>query len=194
MTPTDRLRRLSTVMRHLCTLAMIAIPALLATFWLVFGGCWPFQGAGADPGMVGCTAHVDGGLARHLALFWPLPAWKQLGAFGISMLPAAAVLFGLWQLRRLFTLYGDGRIFTAANTRAFRRFASAVFVYALLRPLSQTALIAFLTFDGPPGSGRLAIQLGSPELTTFFLGGLFLLIAWVMDRGREIAEDQAQFV
>lgn len=178
MSRSERVRRVSRLMRLLCGLAMVAIPLGLAGLWASFD-LW----AAGHPEL----AHL-GPLVR------PMPAPLLLAGFLVSMIPGAVVLFALWRLRRLFGLYAGGAIFTAGNVRCLRDFALAVMVLALAKPLAGALLSVLLTLANPPGQRHLAIQFGSSELTTLFVGGVFLVIAWVMDAGREMAEDSAQIV
>jgi hypothetical protein len=48
--------------------------------------------------------------------------------------------------------------------------------------------------NNPPGHRQLAISFGSAELTTLFIGFVFLVIAWIMDEARSLAEEQAEIV
>ena len=178
MTRSERVRRVSRLMRLICTLAIFVIPLGLAGLWATFD-LW----AASHPELM----HL-GKLAR------PMPAPILLSGFLISMIPGSIALFAVWRLRRLFGLYAGGEIFTAGNVRCLRDFALAVMGLALAKPVTGALLSVVLTLANPPGQRQLAIQFGSSEVTTLFVGGVFLTIAWVMDAGREMAEDSARIV
>lgn len=189
MTRRDRLRRLSRAMALAC---LLLAPLLLigeALLWLVREPCgdWlPATSAGLFPDPVAadlCLGGPDG-----------LTAWQRGLGLAIALLPAGAAAVGLLLLYRLFRLYARGAVFERANTRVLRRFAAAVLCYALARPLAYSLTVLLLTYGNPPGQRHLAIRLGDGELAALFFGGLFLVIAWVMDEAREIAEDHRQIV
>lgn len=75
-----------------------------------------------------------------------------------------------------------------------RHFAAAVFAFAIAKPITGALLSAVLTMNNPPGHRQIAITAGSSELTTLFIGGVFLIIAWIMDEARAIAEEQAEII
>lgn len=178
MTKSERVRRVSHLMRLTCSLAIFAIPLGLAGLWATFD-LW----AASHPELM------------HLGpLQAPMPVPVLLAGFLISMIPGSIALFALWRLRRLFGLYARGQIFTRSNVRCLRDFALAVILSAAIKPVTGALLSVVLTLPNPPGQRQLAIQFGSSEITTLFVGCVFLTIAWVMDAGREMAEDNAQIV
>lgn len=190
MTRSLRLRRLSTVMAVTC-LVMIAILVLgQAAIWFLLDPCHDWL-----PGTAEGTLPNDVlSKACHGVDAPGLPVWKLVGGFAVAMLPTVVAVFGLLALHRLFRLYAIGRVFTPANTKALRRFALAVFGYALANPLALTLTVLVFTIDAPPGQRQFTIGFSQAELTALFLGVLFLAIAWVMDEARELAEDNAQIV
>ena len=185
-----RLRRLSKAMSWASLLLASLLVAGEIGLWFLFEPCkdWlPGESAGGlSPSALMadlCVSAPDG-----------FPSGKRFGGFAIAMLPAAAGIYGLLALHRLFRLYAAGQVFTRANTRALRQFSGAVLAYALARPLAYSLTVLLMTYDNPPGQRHLAIQMSDGEVTALFLGVLFLAIAWVMDEARELAEDQAQIV
>ena len=192
-----RLRRLSKAMGVFCLLAIVAFPLGQALLWLVFEPCAILQSGAGDP--TGLSMRLCGDLdapanLEPFAIDGALPYWQRAGGFLIAMLPTAAALYGLFALRRLFRLYAEGQVFSPANTRAFRRFALAVFAFALARPIAFTLTVLLLTIDNPPGQRMLSFSLGDGDLLALFLGGLFLVIAWVMDEGRALAEAESEYI
>lgn len=195
MTRRIRLRRLSKAMSW----ASLVLASLLVVgeigLWFLFEPCKDWL-PGESAGGLSSGGLSAGGLTADLCAgaVDGLPSAKRLGGFAIAMLPAAAGIFGLLALHRLFRLYAAGQVFTRANTRALRQFAAAVLAYGLTRPLAYSLTVLLMTYDNPPGQRHLAIQMSDGEVTALFLGVLFLAIAWVMDEARELAEDQAQIV
>lgn len=178
MSNLPRIRRISAIMRTLCTAATALIPITVIVMWASFEYWGP-----SHPEIASIPEVPD-----HL----PLTTRLLAGAIGLAQ--ASIAVFAVWRLRRLFSLYADGLIFTAANTRCMRHFAAAVFAFAIAKPITGALLSVVLTMNNPPGHRQLAITAGSSELTTLFIGGVFLIIAWIMDEARAMAEEQAEIV
>ena len=173
-----RIRRISRIIRTFCGLAMAAIPCVLVVIWAGFD-LW----IAADP-----TLLPFGPLPK------PMPGASLLAGFAISLLPAGLTIFALERLRRLFGCYAQGVIFAAANSRHLRSFALSVIGLALLQPLTVALLSVALSWGNPPGQRMLTLSFGTPEISMLFVGTVFLVIAWIMELGRELAEEQAQIV
>ena len=124
----------------------------------------------------------------------PLPVQVLAAGFLVSLLPLGVVVFGLLTLRRLFLLYEGGIIFSGANVHCFRRLGYAFIAWAVANLLYTPLLSVILTAANPPGEKALVLQFGSPHLATLITGGVVLLIAWVMDEGRKLEDEQAHTV
>lgn len=124
----------------------------------------------------------------------PMPALPLVLAFCATMVPGGVSMLALVRLRRLFGLYAEGLIFTAENARSLRGFAAWVIALAVARPLSSGLVSGALTSANPQGQRAIAIDLSSADLATLFVGLVFLVIAWVLDEGRALADDNAQIV
>ena len=174
----ERVRTVSRMMAGLCTVGMIGLPAGLAWLWL-------------DPIWLS-----DAYPAARLHLGDPnnWPAYLPFAGFAITLLPASVLIYGLDQLRRLFKLYARGEIFSPEAARRLKRFAATVLAQFLLRPITGAALSILLTAHNPPGKRALTISLGSPEFGALVLGGLILVIGWVMGESARIAEENKGFV
>ncbi|MCG8543216.1 MAG: DUF2975 domain-containing protein [Alphaproteobacteria bacterium] len=173
-----RIQRISLIMQYACTLAALAIPVTLAIMWATFESWAP--------------THPE--LINIRPLPSPVPATTLVLGFLIAMIPGGLTIYAVWRLRTLFGLYARGLIFTAENIRCLRGFALAVLGFALAKPISGSLMSVALTMGNPPGQRMLSVSFGSSEATTLFIGCVFLVISWIMDEGRELAEEQAQIV
>lgn len=171
-----RIRRLSRVMQAACTFGMVAVPGAVALSWLLFDG-WRF----AAP-----------------ALNVPVPDSLPLPVFSIglvvALIPAMIAVVALSRLRRLFGLYSAGRIFDLAAVTCLRQFAWTVLLMAVIQPLVGALLSVIITLDNPPGQRALALSFGSAEVAAALLGGLMVVIAWVMREGCRLSEENEQIV
>ena len=185
MTNLPRVRKTSRLLAWVCTVAIPIIPVGLAVLWFTMD--WWVFGAGKATGFRPWQG-------PDFAIPQPIPDYSLALGFLASMLPGSLMVYAVWHLRALFGLYGQGQIFTAKNAMHLRRFALAVLGMTLAGPVSNTLVILALTYGNPVGQRMLSISFSSSQLVVLFMGVMFLVIAWVMDEGRELAEDQAQIV
>lgn len=99
-----------------------------------------------------------------------------------TLLAGAGMVFvGIWFLYRLFSLYSDGMIFTAANIRYIRWFGVWLMMYWL-------ADIVLQLVPATVAEANVTVDFGSSML---WGGLLVLLVGWIMDEGRKACEEQA---
>jgi hypothetical protein len=98
-----------------------------------------------------------------------------------------------WYCYKLFALYSHGDLFTGKIVSAIRRVGYAYFIVTVVGCICETiAFHSFKAISPPP-----ATDSGPGWVSTFFVaaGGilpafLIIFIAWVMDEGRKIQEEQ----
>lgn len=173
-----RIQRISRVMSALCVIGMVGLPISLALAW-----GYPQLLGGAYPELESQWGPPDS-----------LPAVIRVLGFLVSMIPAGLLIYGMAQLRRLFRRYEAGEIFSAVSARCLKLFAIAVMLQAVLCPLAGAAHSVIVTFNNPPGEKMLTIGFGSGEYAAMLLGGLLLVIAWIMGEGARMADENRQFV
>ncbi|RYG10872.1 MAG: DUF2975 domain-containing protein [Caulobacteraceae bacterium] len=102
---------------------------------------------------------------------------------GLMMGPALAIL---WTLRRLFVLYGEGRVLEADNARLLRLIAIWLIAYAV-GPTLGHVLVASTGFDD-----RGWLRMDSAQ--ALVLGLVLFVIARVMQLAAEAHDDASRFV
>jgi hypothetical protein len=102
---------------------------------------------------------------------------------GLMMGPALAIL---WTLRRLFVLYGEGRVLEAGNARLLKTMAIWLIAYAV-GPTLGHYLVASTGFDD---RGWLRMD----SLQALGLGLVLFVIARVMQLAAEAHDDASRFV
>jgi hypothetical protein len=120
----------------------------------------------------------------------PLPLSARLMGFAVTLLPTAMGMIFTYFLMQLFRLYEEGQIFRAPNVRCFRNLARVLLVWFVIGIIHQTLLSVVLTLHHPPGQRMITVGLSSGDLTTLLTGVILAVIAWVMDEGRKLQEDQ----
>ncbi|MEN6438616.1 MAG: DUF2975 domain-containing protein [Syntrophobacter sp.] len=120
----------------------------------------------------------------------PLPAEARLLGFIIVMIPSGIAMYGNWVLIRLFRLYEMGQIFSDLNVRCFRDISRILMVWCAAVFLTSPLLSIALTLHHPPGQRLLVIGLRSMDITALLVGFVLAVIAWVMEEGRKLQEEQ----
>lgn len=120
----------------------------------------------------------------------PLTINLQLIGFATSLLPLSALLYGLINIRKLFSFYKEGVIFSFEHVTIFKKTSKALFLWVFLSILYDSAKSILFSLGNPPGQRVVSVGIGSPEITTLLVAGIVFVIAWVMDEGRVIAEEQ----
>lgn len=172
----ERIAHLGARLRKVTTVLMYAIPLVLALCW-GFMNLLPFVSAQLPVPVKG-----------------DLPLATRVLGFLASMLPGGVAVYALSRLRRLFDLYAQGVIFQAANVDCFRRLGWSLFAWAGAGFLFNTLAGFILTFHWTPGTRLLVIGVDSQDLAAVFMGLVVITLAWVMDQGRKINEEQELFV
>lgn len=182
----DRIRSLSQPLEWLfgglfvlvATLLAIAVVAVLTyggTRLQVFpGGINIFLEATAAPLRDGWTTVGSRPLVQKAAL---------AASACLMIVPALAIL---WQLRRLFRLYGAGVVLAAANARCIAVMAGWLVAYAVGPTLGHLVVAA----SGFDDRGWLRLD----SLQALALGLVLLVIARVMQWGADIHDDASRFV
>ncbi len=121
---------------------------------------------------------------------FPLPVRTRLMGFMVTMMPTGIAMLGAYYLMRLFRLYEQGHIFRASNVRCFKSLSRVLIWWFAAGIVHRSLLSVALTFHNPPGKRWFELGLSSADLTALLLGGILAVIAWVMEEGRKLQEDQ----
>lgn len=115
-----------------------------------------------------------------------LPLIQKLGlatSATLMMTPAIAVL---WQLRRLFRLYGEGVVLTPENARCMTAIALWLIAYALAPTIGHVVV----TLTGFDDDGWLRMD----SVKALGLGLILYVVARVMAWAAEVHDDASRFV
>lgn len=161
--------------------ACLAVPVLLALATLHYWSRPPATGIFRQAGLnIAPPASID--------------ALARFGGFAISMVPLAALIYGLLAARRCFLLFARDEALTSAAARGLRTFAIAMAVSAILQPVAGVALSVLLSALSPERAWSIGVNLGSDTLLQLLFSGVVVVIAWVLVEATEIADEHRQFV
>lgn len=109
----------------------------------------------------------------------------------VDMFPTVVVMMSFYYLVKLFQLYAKDIIFSYQNVVYIRKIGFTLLwqVFAML--LVQPFISLILTWDAPKGGHTIALGIGSDEIANLVIGGIVVLISWVMEEGRKLEEETA---
>lgn len=121
---------------------------------------------------------------------------SQILAILVSMLPTFIVMRGLKNLTVLFSNYEQGLIFTEENACCYKRLGYTIYAWVLFGWVYDLLISVVLTFQNSIDSeARIAkIILSTSDFTMLVVGGMIVLIAWIMQEGSKIADENAHTI
>ncbi|NNE83230.1 MAG: DUF2975 domain-containing protein [Alphaproteobacteria bacterium] len=173
----NHIQRASRRYRVLFTVLIIGVPVFDLLYWASFN-------------------HLPEGFLTDL----PVLPTQQLSvlslalAFLVSLLPVSVAVYGLVTLKALFRLYEGGIIFSADNVKYFRRLGYSFIAWVVANTVFTPLISVVVTFANPPGQRVLSAQFGVLDIATLLIGGVVLLISWVMNEGRKLEDEIAHTV
>jgi hypothetical protein len=173
----NRIRRVSRTMATACLATSGLLAAAMLLYWTIASARTLFSHAGISNVPV---TEIDFSI-RALA-------------FGVSMVPLGALIYGLLNARRCFGAFAAGQIFSTEPIRRLEAFSAGVAASALLKPFAGAALSVLLSFNNPAGGKALALNIGSDTLIALIFAGTIATIAWVMTEALDIVDENKLFV
>jgi hypothetical protein len=170
-----RIKSFSRKFHHLLTLLLTAIPAYYIAYW-VFINQLPET-------LITVNTPSTPLVANHL------PPDLQVIGFMACLLPLSALTYGLVNVRRLFAFYARGAIFSYEHVAIFKKTAKALIFWVILSMTYESVKSILFSYGNPPGSRVVQVGFGATEIATLMVGGILFVIAWVMDVGRSIHEE-----
>jgi hypothetical protein len=170
----ERIQRASHRLRRLLLMVACAMPVINAAVWAYIN-------------------HFPEIIHREILPYFvkiPLPASARCMGFLVTMMPTAVAMFGAYYLMRLFHLYEQGAIFRPSNVQCFKKLSRVLIWWFAVGIVHRSLLSVALTLHNPPGQRIFTLSIGSPDLTALLLGCILAVIAWVMEEGRKLQEDQ----
>lgn len=121
---------------------------------------------------------------------YELPIRLQVLGLLASLLPQSALIYGLVNLRKLFAFYREGILFSFEHVSILRSTSKALVLWVLFSMLYESSKSILFSVGAPPGSRVVEVTFSTAEVTTLIVGGVALVIAWVMDEGRILTEER----
>ncbi len=173
----ENIQQISSKYILLLNALILAVPAGTLLYWLFFNSL------------------SDGFLAELPVL--PnegLSSLQIILAVLVSFIPMSVGLYTLITLRILFTLYESGVIFSVENVTCFRRLGYALIAWVIANMLFTPLISLVLSFANAPGNRNLVMNFGIEDISTLIIGGVVLIVAWVMNEGHKLQDEQTYTV
>ena len=113
----------------------------------------------------------------------------MLVGFLVSLLPLSVLLYGLLNLRRLFSDYSRGEIFAPGHLLLFRKMAKSIAFCVFFSVIYESAKSVLFSLGNPPGQRVLEIGFSSDKVFVLLFCGIIWVIAWIMDEGYRLSEE-----
>lgn len=167
----EAVTRLTRRAAYACDGLILATPVALAVAWTML----ETPGASAPSG-------------------FPGNATDRIGGFVIAMLPAAIAMLALHRLGAVFRRLAAGGYFDVAVAELLRRCAVALLLYPVAQIVARAAMSLWATRDADAGERALAITLSGHDIPFLLFGVLLLVLAQVLRKAADLADDLRQIV
>jgi hypothetical protein len=175
MSTIERVQVLSRRLRIAFTVFLILIPTIQVVFWIFFNQL-PIPKEMISSDLPVAVQHDLGLRIRLMAL-------------AVSFISTSVVMVCVYQLIRLFGLYERAEVFTEGTVRSVRSLGRLLIGLFFARIVENALLSLVLTLD-TPGSRAMTWELSSDDCTILIIGIVTVLVAWIMEEGRRVHEEQ----
>ena len=171
---------ISRVLYNLFVLLFWLTPLLYLAYWF-------------DPHhtLVNCGWRLAGmtnaNLPNLAQLSWPV----RFTAWIVSWIPMLVDMFIWYFLIKLFGAYRKGIIFSSGNAKAIRNIGITLLIWEIATLPYQLLLTFVMTAMQPAGQHFIAVSYSNHDLTTLLTAFIIIVIGWIMQRGADLAEEQA---
>ncbi len=171
-----KIKKFSKIFHLLISLMLVATPLYYIIYW-AFINSFP-------------ETLITANAASTPLLLNPLSIKLQIIGFVTSLLPLLALAYGLLNLQRLFAFYKEGVIFSFEHVSLFKKTSKALLLWVFLSIVYESAKSIIFSMGNPPGQRVISVGFSSPEITILMVAGIVFVIAWIMDEGRILTEEQ----
>lgn len=109
----------------------------------------------------------------------------------IALFPTMMIMLGFYYLIQLFKLYANNIIFGPENAKLIKYIGYTLLGQVIISLITQPILSVVLTLDAAPGHHMITVGIGANEISNMIIGGIVVLISWIMEEGRKLEEEKA---
>lgn len=130
-----------------------------------------------------------------MPIIWSsVASWQWVFTWCISVCYLSLGLLGVFFLRRPFSRFARGELFTLENTLDLRRFAKCLLAQTLLTPAFYAVMSITLSWHHPAGQKVLSIALGSNEIRSIALALIIWIVSDILVAGERLNSENQQFI
>ena len=182
----ERIQKLSGFLKTTFRFLSFGVPIFICLQWLLID--WQPIKTLVQLSMILSPVITPEGLVNLAEIELTLTA-KMVALLG-NLLGSAPYIFGYVLLHKLFSNYQQGKIFTSANPVIYQKLGRLTLINGILIiPLAQCVMVAAATLNNPPGHRYITLSFGTPNLEVILCGLLVIVIAWVMQEGQALQEE-----
>lgn len=115
-------------------------------------------------------------------------------AAGVSLVPAVLFLAVLWNVWRLFRLFGHRDVFDAAVPSLLGRIGRLSLLTAATSIVGRTLVVLAMTYESPPGHRLLSIDINVGDVASLVIGLLLFTFAGVMQEAIRLSDENRDFI
>ena len=112
----------------------------------------------------------------------------------ISLIPLSIVIWCLWTLHRLFTLFSNNVFYHADNVRLFKALGLGITAWVVVDFVFTPVQSVIMTMNQPEGLRVVAVNFDLNDLVMLAAGAITMLIAWIVEEGRKIEEENSHTI
>lgn len=174
----DKIKSISGKFKIFFKILLFVIPLLNCAIWVFYDRLPPEITITLLPHFLNLT-HIN---INPLTKFFAILA---------SMLQVAVIIYALNQLIKLFSNYQKGEIFSLSNVICYRKLGYSFFACVITDKIVDALISIILTYQNAIGHRQIVFRLGSSDFVALTIGVLIILIAWIMNEGYKLDQEQA---
>lgn len=113
----------------------------------------------------------------------------QIIGFISSLLPLSALIYGIIHIKKLFSFYEEGIIFSLEQVMLFKKISKALALWIVFSIIYESIKSIIFSWDNPVGEHVLEIGFNGNQIGILAISIVILVIAWIMDEGRILNEE-----
>ncbi len=106
----------------------------------------------------------------------------------------AAVLYGAFNLKKLFSLYKKGVVFSEQNVNCLRHIGYALISWVIANFTYVFLISVVVKYAVTSGSSQLVIRIGSSDIAILIIGAVIVLFSRVMKEAVILEDEHAHTV
>jgi len=123
-----------------------------------------------------------------------LLASSRIMGFIVNLIPLSVIMYGLYTLVTLFSLYEQGIVFERKNVTRIKNLGRTLVVLFFALVVYTLLVSMAISYQNPPGQRMLVLEIGFSDFITLFTGLVLLALAKVMEKGRELSNEFAKVI